>query len=62
MSSLLGSALPCFVFNFNSRKSKQTLIIFDLQYKINFKNKQAKKIFYLKSKLNQITVIALSDS
>ena len=51
MSSLLGSI--CFVFNFSSRKSKQTLIA--------SKNKEAKNIFSLKSKLNQHSVIDLSD-
>ena len=38
------------------------LILFDLQYKINFKNKQAKNIFYLIGKLNPASVAALQDS
>ena len=49
MSSMLGSLLLC--VNFNSRKSKQT----------NSENKQAKNNFYLKSILNQVSVIALYD-
>ena len=56
MSSLIGTMLS-FVYNFNSRESKQTSIA----YKINFKNKQAKTFSHLKSKLNQISVIALPD-
>ena len=44
----------CFMFNFDSRKSKYTQIFFDLSDKIN-------SIFYLKSKLNQVSVIALAD-
>ena len=43
-------AVPSFVSNFNSRKSKQ------LASKITRKN-----IFHLKSKLSQVSVIALSD-
>ena len=37
------------------------LIVFDLQYKINFKNKQAKNIFYWIGKLNPASVAALQD-
>ena len=51
------------------QESKQTLIVFDLQYKINlnkqinkqYKNKQAKNIFSLKSKFSQVSVVALPD-
>ena len=39
---MLSLAVPRFVFNFMSRKSKQTYIVFDLKYKIYFQNKQAK--------------------
>ena len=46
--------LAVFMFNFDSRKSKYTQIFFDLSDKIN-------SIFYLKSKLNQVSVIALPD-
>ena len=48
-------------FNSDSRKSKQTLNVFDIWYKINSKNIQAKIIFYLKSKLNHVFVIALPN-
>ena len=41
---VLSLAVLSFVLNFDSRKSKQTLIVFDL-YKINFKNKKAKVSF-----------------
>ena len=33
-------------FNFNSRKRKRILIVFDLWYKINFKNKQVKYLLF----------------
>ena len=59
---MLSLAVPRFVFNFMSRNSKQTYIVFDLKYKIYFQNKQAKYIFYLKTKLNQVSVIAFLDS
>ena len=49
------------VFNFNSRKSKQNINYLLSLIKINFKNKQATKIFYLKSKLIQVHVKALPD-
>ena len=52
MTFFFGSV--CFMFNFDSRKSKYTQIFFDLSDKIN-------SIFYLKSKLNQVSVIALPD-
>ena len=57
MNYLLGAIL----FSLNSRKSKQTKNFFELWYKINFKNQQIKNILYLKSKLNQISLIALTD-
>ena len=41
----LSLAVSFSVFNFNSRNSKQTLIVFDLQYKINFTSKQTKISF-----------------
>ena len=59
---ILSLAVLCFVFNFNSRKWKQTLIVFHLWYKIKFENKQAKNIFHLKSKLNQIFCYSLAWS
>ena len=31
---VLSLAVPCFALNFNLRKSKQTLIAFDLWYKV----------------------------
>ena len=43
------------------RKSKQTLIVFDLWYKNNPKNKHVQDIFYLKRKLNQVSVTDLLD-
>ena len=48
---VLSLTVPCFAFNFNSRKSKQTY----------FKNKQIKNIFSLKRKLNQVSFIGLPD-
>ena len=39
----------------------RTLIVFDLRYKINFRNKQDKNIFYWKFKLNPVSVAALQD-
>ena len=37
-----------FMFNLNSRKRKQKLIVFDLYYKINFKIKHVKHILFKK--------------
>ena len=55
-------AVLCFVCSFNSRKSKQRSIVLDLKYEINFKNKQPKNTFYIKSDLNPVSFIALRDS
>ena len=52
--------VPHFVFNFKLRKSKQTNCLWSL-IQNQLQNKEAKIIFYLKSKLNQIFVIALHD-
>ena len=53
--------VPSFVSNFNLRKSKQTLIAFDLQYKPTSKINKLKHRS-LKRKLSQVSVISLSDS
>ena len=45
---VLSLTVPSFVFNFNSRERKQTLIVIDFLYKTNFKNKQAKHISFKK--------------
>ena len=60
LSYLLSSGFRS-VFNFNSRKSKQNINYLLSLIKINFKTKQATKIFYLKSKLIQVYVKALPD-
>ena len=52
MSSLLVS-----VFNFNSIKSKQTLIILDLSKE----STQAENIFYITTKLNKVSIIVFPD-
>ena len=61
---ILSLVVPCFVFNFMAkqkvRKHKWRLIP-NHWYKINLKNKQAKNIFYSKSKLNRVSVLALPD-
>ena len=52
---ILSLAVPCFVFSFKSRKSQQTLsLIFNTK-------STSKNVFYLKSKLNSVSVIALPD-
>ena len=49
MSKLvLSLAVPSLVFNCNSRKGKQTFIVFDLKYKVNFKSKQVKHLLFTK--------------
>ena len=62
MNKLVHSlTVPCFVFNFNSRKSKQALfVIFNTKWTSKIKKLQASFI-QKKSKLNQVSVTALSD-
>ena len=45
---VLSLRIPSFVFNFNPRKRKQTLIVFYLLYKLNVKNKQVKYLLFKK--------------
>ena len=55
---------PGFALNFNSRKSKQTLVVFNTKWtsKINMlKHLLFKFYLNLLNKLNQVSIIALPD-
>ena len=59
MRSLRGSVLFCVYFHFKKQQTNiSCLIIFN---KKEIKKKEAKKVFYLKTKFNQVPVIAMSD-
>ena len=58
---LIISLVKPFLSLISSQERTNKQIVFDLQNKITFKNKQAKNIFYLNSKLNQVCLIVIPD-